>query len=82
MKDWGIVLLIAGALGVFLTFYLISGATPGYPDTYNIGLLNLKSNWITICCFISLIGAIWIAFGYYFDPKPETERTLIQDTNS
>ena len=59
MKPIGIILFVIGCLAIFVSLHERGCAYNS--DVYNNGLLNERTNDVIVSCFVSLIGAIWIA---------------------
>lgn len=81
LESAGAIFFVVGLVATFVSATMDATVMSEYGGvmrgSYNIGLLNDRSNYVLISCFVTLIGAIWygIAAAYnglvaILKPKP------------
>ncbi len=73
MKRNGIIIFVIGVVAVCLSINYDATVPANDGDrTYNIGLLNQKSNFVLLSCFVCLVGSVLYASGI-LENKAETQ---------
>ena len=77
MKKTGQVLFVIGIIATVASIFMDTSVSTGYYDkgVNNIGLLNDRTNYVTTSCFLTLIGAIWIAAGNIIEALANNNET-------
>ncbi len=66
MKGLGTLMFLAGIIATYYSakmnvIVLSPSINGGYEQIYEAGLMNDRSNYVIISCFVMLIGAVWMA---------------------
>jgi len=75
-KSVGSAVFWLGLIAVIFCLFFMDATVGEY---YNIGLINQKSNFVTVSCFATLIGAIWMVLGDDPEAAKQTENNATFD---